>query len=174
MLFMNFMVDFTQVLGSRVIVYVNDDYDEYDYALSLTPRSWDQKISEELKASRAIGSYPYLEPYMDDANRKAFESFIDTYFELGIEEILNGNFPDDLYDFTAADIQMIINCLIATATNEEELANALRFIQKNGLKEYQMLFEKAWTTINSSDDDILALKLALNEVSEMEVRYGKH
>ena len=165
---------YLHLFPKKIIVDVKDNDGEYDYALSLTPRSWDQKISEELKASREIGSYPYLEPYMDEANRKDFESFIDTYFELGIEEILKGNFPTDLYDFTAADIQMIINCLIATATNEEELANALRFIQKNGLKEYQMLFEKVWTTINNSDDDILTLKLALNEVSEMEVRYGKH
>ena len=49
----------------KIIQDVKDKDDQYDYALSLTPRSWDQKISEELKAAREIQSYPYLEPYMD-------------------------------------------------------------------------------------------------------------
>ena len=35
-----------------------------------------RNISEELKASRKIQDFPYLEPYMDKQNREEFEEFI--------------------------------------------------------------------------------------------------
>ena len=157
----------------KIIQDIMRDDGKYDYAISLTPRAWDQKISAELKECRKINKVPHLEPYMDKENLKAFEEFMDLYFDLGVEEILKGNFPSDIYDLTHDKIQIIINCLIATATTEEELINAILFIQENHLSEYQALFEKRWTEINNTDDDILLLKLAKNEVAERSSNYGK-
>lgn len=158
---------------NKIIQDIKDKDGDYDYALSLTPRSWDQKISEELKTSRKIQSFPYLEPYMDKNNREQFEEFISIYFELGVEEILKGNIPDDIFDLTHDQIQIIINCLIATATTEEEIINALIFIGQNNLNEYQVLFEKRWTEINNTDEDILKLKLAKSGLGERRTSYGK-
>lgn len=158
---------------NKIIQDVKYKDGDYDYALSLTPRSWDQKISEELKASRKINSFPYLEPYMDKKNREEFEEFITVYFELGVEEILKGNLPSDIFDFTHDHIQIIINCLIATATTEEEIINSLLFIKQNNLSEYQALFEKRWIEINDSDEDILNLKLAKSDLNERRFGYGK-
>lgn len=158
---------------NKIIQDVKDKDGDYDYALSLTPRSWDQKISEELKASRKIQAFPYLEPYMDKKNREEFEEFISMYFELGVEEILKGNIPTDIFDLTHDRIQIIINCLIATATTEEEITNALTFIRQNNLNEYQALFEKRWTEINDTDEDILKLKLSKNGLGERSSGYGK-
>jgi hypothetical protein len=141
--------------------------------MSLTPRSWDQKISEELKASRKIQAFPYLEPYMDKKNKEEFEEFISMYFELGVEEILKGNIPADVFNLTHDRIQIIINCLIATPTTEEEITNALTFIRQNNLNEYQALFEKRWTEINDTDEDILKLKLAKSSLGERRTGYGK-
>ncbi len=158
---------------NKIIQDVKDKDGDYDYALSLTPRSWDQKISEELKVSRKIQAYPYLEPYMDQKNREEFEEFISVYFELGVEEILKGNIPFDVFDLTHDRIQIIINCLIATATTEEDVTNALTFIRQNNLNEYLALFEKRWTEINDTDEDILKLKLAKNGLGERRKGYGK-
>ena len=158
---------------NKIIQDVKDKDGDYDYAMSLTPRSWDQKISEELKASRIIQSFPYLEPYMDKKNRDEFEEFISMYFELGVEEILKGNIPTDIFDLTHDRIQIIINCLIATATTEEEITNALTFIGQNSLSEYQALFEKRWIEINDTDEDILRLKLAKSSLGERRTGYGK-
>ena len=158
---------------NKIIQDVEDKDGDYDYALSLTPRSWDQKISEELKASRKIQAFPYLEPYMDKKNREEFEEFISMYFELGVEEILKGNIPSDVFDLTHDRIQIIINCLIATATTEEEITNALIFIRQNNLSEYQALFEKRWTEINDTDEDILKLKLAKSSLGERSSDYGR-
>lgn len=158
---------------NKIIQDVKDKDGDYDYAMSLTPRSWDQKISEELKASRKIQAFPYLEPYMDKKNREEFEEFISMYFELGVEEILKGNIPADIFDLTHDRIQIIINCLIATATTEEEITNALTFIRQNDLSEYQALFEKRWIEINDTDQDILRLKLAKNSFGERRTGYGK-
>lgn len=158
---------------NKIIQDVKDKDGDYDYALSLTPRSWDQKISEELKASRKIHAFPYLEPYLDKKNREEFEEFISMYFELGIEEILKGNLPSDVFDLTHDQIQMIINCLIATATTEEEITNALTFIRQNNLSEYQALFEKMWVDINDTNEDILKLKLAKSDLGERSSGYGK-
>lgn len=158
---------------NKIIQDVKDNDGDYDYALSLTPRSWDQKISEELKASRKIQAFPYLEPYMDKKNREEFEEFISMYFELGVEEILKGNIPADVFDLTHDRIQIIINCLIATATTEEEITNALSFIRQNNLSEYQALFEKRWIEINDTDEDILRLKLAKSSLGERRTGYGK-
>ena len=132
-----------------------------------------KKISEELKASRKIQAFPYLEPYMDKKNREEFEEFISMYFELGVEEILKGNIPTDVFDLTHDRIQIIINCLIATATTEEEITNALTFIRQNNLSEYQALFEKRWIEINDTDEDILRLKLAKSSFGERRTGYGK-
>ena len=158
---------------NKIIQDVKDKDGDYDYAMSLTPRSWDQKISEELKASRKIQEFPYLEPYMDKKNREEFEEFISMYFELGVEEILKGNIPADVFDLTHDRIQIIINCLIATATTEEEITNALTFIRQNNLSEYQALFEKRWIEINDTDEDILRLKLAKSSFGERRIGYGK-
>lgn len=158
---------------NKIIQDVKDKDGDYDYALSLTPRSWDQKISEELKASRKIQSYPYLEPYMDKKNREEFEEFISMYFKLGVEEILKGNIPSDAFDLTHDQIQTIIICLIATVTTEEEITNALTFIRQNELSEYQALFEKRWSEINDTDEDILKLKLAKNDLGERSSSYGR-
>ena len=158
---------------NKIIQDVKDKDGDYDYAMSLTPRSWDQKISEELKASRKIQAFPYLEPYMDQKNREEFEEFISMYFELGVEEILKGNIPADVFDLTHDRIQIIINCLIATATTEEEITNALTFIRQNNLSEYQALFEKRWIEINDTDEDILRLKLAKSSFGERRAGYGK-
>ncbi len=158
---------------NKIIQDVKDKDGDYDYAISLTPRSWDQKISEELKAARSIHEFPYLEPYMDQKSREEFEDFISLYFELGVEEILKGNFPENAYNLTHDRIQIIINCLIATATTEEEITSALAFIRQNNLSEYQALFEKRWTDINSTDEDILKLKLAKNNLDERNSSYGK-
>ncbi len=157
----------------KIIQDIMKDDGKYDYAISLTPRAWDQKISAELKECRKINKVPHLEPYMDPENLKAFEEFMNLYFDLGVEEILKGNLPDDIFDLTHDKIQIIINCLIATATTEEELINALLFIRENHLSEYEALFEKRWTEINNTDDDILKLKLAKNEVNERSSNYGK-
>lgn len=158
---------------NKIIQDVKDKDGDYDYALSLTPRSWDQKISEELKASRKIQAFPYLEPYMDKKNREEFEEFISMYFELGVEEILKGNIPADVFDLTPDRILIIINCLIATATTEEEITNALTFIRQNNLSEYPALFEKIWIQINDTDEDILRLKLAKSSLGERRTGYGK-
>ena len=158
---------------NKIIQDVKDKDGDYDYAMSLTPRSWDQKISEELKASRKIQEFPYLEPYMDKKNREEFEEFISMYFELGVEEILKGNIPAEVFDLTHDKIQIIINCLIATATTEEEITNALTFIRQNNLSEYQALFEKRWIEINDTDEDILRLKLAKSSFGERRTGYGK-
>ncbi len=158
---------------NKIIQDVKDKDGDYDYAMSLTPRSWDQKISEELKASRKIQAFPYLEPYMDKKNKEEFEEFISMYFELGVEEILKGNIPADVFNLTHDRIQIIINCLIATATTEEEITNALTFIRQNNLNEYQALFEKRWTEINDTDEDILKLKLAKSSLGERRTGYGK-
>ena len=153
---------------NKIIQDVKDADGAYDYALSLTPRSWDQKISEELKGSRITHSFPYLQPYMDEKNREEFEEFISMYFELGVEEILKGNISDAfLGDF--AHVQMIINCLIATATTEEEIVNAMKFIKRNNLSEYESLFEHNWQRINDTDEDILRFRLAKNSLSEVEL-----
>ena len=158
---------------NKIIQDVKDKNGDYDYARSLTPRSWDQKISEELKAARKICEYPFLEPYMDKKNRDEFEEFISMYFELGVEEILKGNISSDVFDLTHDRIQIIINCLIATATTEEEITNALTFISQNNLSEYQALFEKRWIEINNTDEDILRLKLAKSCLGERSSGYGK-
>ena len=158
---------------TKIIQDVKDADGDYDYALSLTPRSWDQKISEELKASRQIHAFPYLEPYMDRKNREEFESFISLYFELGVEDVLAGKFPPDIYDLTHDRVQLMIGCLIATATTEEEIANSLTFIKQNDLNEYQALFETRWMEINDTDEDILKFKLAKNSVGERGSNYGK-
>lgn len=157
----------------KIIQDVKDENGDYDYALSLTPRSWDQKISEELKASRKIQAFPYLEPYMDKENRENFEEFISMYFELGVEDILKGNMPTDSLDLTADQVQLTINCLIATATTEEEITNSFAFIRQNGLREYEELFEKRWTEINNTQEDILKLRLAKNSLSERSPSHGK-
>ena len=158
---------------NKIIQDVKDKDGDYDYAMSLTPRSWDQKISEELKASRKIQEFPYLEPYMDKKNREEFEEFISMYFELGVEEILKGNIPAEVFDLTHDKIQIIINCLIATATTEEEITNALTFIRQNNLSEYQALFEKRWIEINDTDEDIIRLKLAKSSFGARRIGYGK-
>ena len=157
---------------SRILQDVKDEDGDYDYARSLTPRSWDQKISEELKASRGKG-YPYLEPYMDKSTREDFEAFMELYIELRIEDILRGNIPSDLFDLTHDKIQIIINCLIATARTEEEIYNSLLFIDRYNLNEYRALFEKRWVEINDTDDDILKFKLAKSRLDERRSNYGK-
>lgn len=158
---------------NKIIQDVKDNNGDYDYALSLTPRSWDQKISEELKVSRKLSSFPYLEPYMDKKNREELEEFIETYFNLEVEEILKGNLPPDIYGLLPDRIQMIINCLIATATTEEEILNSLLFIKQNNLSEYQALFEKKWTEINATEDDFLNFRLAKSNLDERSFNYGK-
>ena len=157
---------------NKIIHDVKNKYGEYDPAMSLTPRSWDQKISEELKASRKIHSFPYLDPYMDEQSRQNFEEFISTYFELGVEEILKGNTPTDILNLTTDQIIMIINCLIATATTEEEITNALAFIRQTNLKEYESAFETRWKAINDTREDILRLRLAKNSLNERRTSYG--
>jgi hypothetical protein len=158
---------------SKILQDVKDEDGDYDYARSLTPRSWDQKISEELKAARRVVKPPYLEPYMDEPTRKDFEAFIDLYISLHIEEILTGIFPSDIYDLTHDKIQIIINCLIATARTEEEIYNSLLFIDYFNLHEYRALFEKRWVEINDTDDDILKFKLAKSRLDERRSGYGK-
>lgn len=158
---------------NKIIQDVKDKNGDYDYALSLTPRSWDQKISEELKTSRKIQEWPYLEPYMDKRNREEFEEFISMYFELGVEEILKGNISSDVFDLTHDRIQIIINCLIATATTEEEIINSLKFIIQNNLNEYRALFEKRWMEINDTEEDILKFRLANSSLGERSSVYGK-
>jgi len=86
---------------------------------------------------------------------------------------LKGNIPADIFDLTHDRIQIIINCLIATAITEEEIINALTFIRQNNLSEYQALFEKRWTEINNTDEDILKLKLAKSGLGERRTSYGK-
>ena len=162
------------VFPKKIIVDVKDENDEYDYAKSLTPRSWDQKISEELKGARKSVVQPYLEPYMDEKERKDFEDFMNLYLELNVEEILKGNIPKDIFDLTYDKIQIIISCLFATARTEDEIYNSLLFIDYYKLNEYRVLFEKMWITINSSDDDILKFKLAESRMDERRFsRYGK-
>ena len=157
----------------KIIQDVKNKDGEYDYALSLTPRSWDQKISEELKASRKIGEYPYLEPYMNDSTRKEFEEFITLYFQLGIEEILKGNIPEDILLHNLSRVQTIIMCLIATVSTEEEIENALKFIELSHQKEYQAVFKNIWLKINSSDEDILKFRLAESTINERTTSHGK-
>ncbi|MBP5408385.1 MAG: ATP-binding protein, partial [Bacilli bacterium] len=146
---------------------------EYDYSKSLTPRSWDQKINQEILTARDQGDYPILDKMMDQSSLESFEEFISLYSELGIEKILKGDFPLNIFDLTHDKIQIIINCLIATASTEEELYNALLFIRKNHLNEYEALFEKRWSEINNSDEDIMLLKLAKSSLDERRTNYGK-
>ena len=47
------------------------------------------------------------------------------------------------------------------------------FYRKNNLSEYEALFEKRWTEINNSNEDILKLKLAKNSLGERRTSYGK-
>ncbi len=163
---------------NKIIQDVKDKDGDYDYARSLTPRSWDQKISTELKVSRGK-NYPYLEPYMDTKNREEFEDFIDMYFELGVEEILKGNISTDPIHLTAGDdrTQMTINCLIAAATTEEEVTNSLTFISQavtpQKQQELKNVFKKSWARINDTDNDILTLRRAENNLAERRVEHGK-
>lgn len=158
---------------NKIIQDVKDKNGEYDYSKSLTPRSWDQKISNHLIGKRKASQMPRLEIFMDESCERDFEEFMKLYFELGVEEILKGNIPFDVFDLTHDRIQIIINCLIATATTEEEITNALTFIRQNNLSEYQALFEKRWTEINDTDEDILKLKLAKSSLGERSSGYGK-
>ncbi len=147
----------------KILVDVKDKDGSYDPSRSLTPRSWDQKISEELKVSREIHAFPELEPYMDPQSRKEFEEFISVYLDLGIERILAGDMPDiETWNYTSDQIQTIVNCLVATASTEEEITNALTFINKFNMNEYRTLFEIMWIKINSDDNDILRLRMAKN------------
>ncbi|MBR3162298.1 MAG: AAA family ATPase [Bacilli bacterium] len=159
---------------NKIIQDIKDKNGEYDYGLSLSPRHWDEKINDEIINCRKFNKIPFLEPVMDKKNREEFEEFYKMYFEeLGIEEILKGNTTIDVFDLTHDRIQIIINCLIAAAATEEEITNALIFIKKNHLNEYKALFEKRWMDINDTDDDILKLKLAKNNLGERSLHYGK-
>lgn len=165
---------------NKIIQDVKDKDGEYDYSKSLTPRSWDQKISEELKISRKIRTKPYLEPHMDTKSREEFEEFMDMYiYELGVEEILKGNISTDPIHLTTGDdrTQMTINCLTAAATTEEEVTNVLAFISQAVLpqkqQEFQSLFKKSWTRINNTDDDVLTLRCAENNLAERRAEHGK-
>lgn len=158
---------------NKIIQDVKDKNGEYDWFKSLTPRTWDQQISEHLQRRRVDGEPSHLELFMDEECQNHFEEFIVMYFNLGVEEILKGNMPIDVFDLTHDKIQIIINCLIATATTEEEITNALTFIKQNNLSEYEALFEKRWMEINNTDEDILKLKLAKSALGERRTSYGK-
>ncbi len=158
---------------NKLVEDVVNEYGEYDYYLSLTPRSWKQKISDELRIARENNDSPDLDTYMDKNNKEDFEDFIKTYFRLGIEEILNGNFKEDKKYCTQDQIQIIINCLISTATTEEEIINSLLFIKQNNLNEYKSFFEKGWTKINNTNEDIIKFRLAKNEIGEKVLNYVK-
>ena len=150
----------------KIIEDAMDKNDDYNQAISLTPRSWDQKISRELIECRKIGEQPFLEPYMNSSSLKHFKEFINLYFELGIEDILQGHFNMDEIDLSGERILVIINCLVAAAVTEEEICNSLKFIKQYNLSEYQALFERRWIDINNTDEDILRLKLAKSSLSD--------
>ena len=143
-----------------------------DYSISLSPRNWEDKISEELKSCRLTGDYPYLDPYMSTDNKKSFEEFIEAYYDLGIDEILSGYVLDSTLSNTHDRIQIIINCLVSCASSEEELTYALQYIKENGLNEYMALFERRWLDINNTSEDLLKLKLAKSNLNERGMYYG--
>ena len=102
-----------------------------------------------------------------------FEEFITLYFQLGIEEILKGNIPEDILLHNLSRVQTIIMCLIATVSTEEEIENALKFIELSHQKEYQAVFKNIWLKINSSDEDILKFRLAESTINERTTSHGK-
>lgn len=147
----------------------------YDHCKSLTPRSWDQKISEEIKISRQTKEYPSLEKYMDEEMQKKFEEFMEKYFELGIEQIVSGEIKE-IHEFILLDyvkMATMVSCLIAVTTTEEQLENVLTFINKTNNNEFKTLFEKEWSKINNTKEDILNLRTALEMVESEEISYGK-
>ena len=94
------------------------------------------------------------------------------------------NFRDDFFSSCGISIKDILenqnfnsfisDCrLLSEMLSEEEIANALAFIEQNNLNEYKSLFEKRWTEINNTDDDILKLRLAQNSLQERSNGYGK-
>ena len=150
---------------SVLIQDVVDNTGKYDYTKSLTPRSWEQKISEEIKISRKLGEYPKLSFYMSSDAEKKFEDFMNNYFNLRVEDIVKGTYGD--FDTFSMDYTLFIeiaNKLSVIVSNEEELENALSFIKKLNNSEIQILFEKQWLTFNNSEDDIIMLREAKSVV----------
>ncbi len=173
---------YLHIYPEKIIVDAKDKDGNYDPSISLTPRSWDQKISEEIKVVRKLGDqeskHLYLEPYMEKEIRKDFEKFIEFYFSYGVEEILKGNIPteEEMVRLGSDKVQMIINCLVATAVSEDEIYNVLKFIKysTDNFHEYLQLFEMPWIKINNSPESILSLRLAKESLeNERGIKYGR-
>jgi len=148
----------------------------YDYSKSLTPRSWDQKINTELKISRQLGTRPQLDNYMTDLSRSQFEEFIDYYFKLQVEDIVNGNlYMINIYNYTDPEIQTIIAMLAAIVITDEQLKNAFEFIKLVYKAEYKSLFSILWTKIHSNEEDLIRIREAETLCFEEEKsgEYGK-
>jgi SpoVK/Ycf46/Vps4 family AAA+-type ATPase len=154
---------------------VTDSKGKYDYCKSLTPRSWDQKISEEIKISRRTGEYPKLGLYMSSDMESKFEEFMNYYFNLRIEDILNGTYGEvDTFAMDYSKFIEIANNLSVVVSNEEQLENAMIFIKQLNNPEIQTLFEKLWIKFNNTEEDIIMLreiKSVVFDESEV-VRHG--
>ena len=150
---------------------VTDSKGKYDYCKSLTPRSWDQKISEEIKISRITGEYPKLSLYMSSDMEHKFEEFMNSYFNLRVEDIINGSYGEvDTFAIDYSQFIEIAKNLAVVVSNEEQLENALKFIKKINNSEIQVVFEKLWIDYNNTDEDIIMLReVKENVFNESEV-----
>lgn len=160
----------------RSFLYNNGNYfmkdvkvnGKFDYSKSLMPRSWAQKINEELLAARNLGTYPLLEYYMSDEDRRVFEDFIDNYPKLADkfpDEIIKGEWEQADFILTD-DIEKVnfVNYLIPITYSDSELEHCLKFITMCCSPEILNLFKNEWISINKNEKDIKRLRLALNEV----------
>jgi len=154
---------------------VKDETGKYDYSKSLTPRSWEQKISTEIQVSRKLGEYPNLGLYMSPDDERKFEEFMNNYFKLRVEDIINGSYGEvDTFSMDYSLYIEIVNKLAVIVSNEEELENALSFIKQLNTPEIEVSFEKQWLNFNNKEEDIIMLreiKSVVFDESEV-VRHG--
>ena len=145
---------------------------EYDYSKSLNPRSWDQKISEAIKAGRYFEEMPDLEDIMTKEERENFEKHIALYGTLDVDLLIKGDYStiSNLLN-NLMILKVIFGCVIPYLKDEEKLTKFLRELYKNNVpKEIIQSFKLEWLEIHPGSENTQMLRLADEDAMQSQVK----
>lgn len=143
---------------------------------AMNPRSWTQQVSGKIRWCRKERKDPFRElreRIMPADLYSKFKGFSDKYFSLQIEDILSGKVssPDPLAN--PEDIMTIINCLIATISNKQELKSAMQYVYQLQNPEYHNMFSRVYLEIYNGEEDGLVFRECDAEISRGGRHYGQ-
>ena len=143
---------------------------------AMNPRSWTRQVSGNISWCRKARKDPFRElreRIMPADLYSKFKDFSDKYFSLQIEDILSGKVssPDPLAK--PEDIMTIINCLIATISNKQELKYAMQYVYQLQKPEYHNMFSKVYLDIYNGEEDGLVFRECDAEISRGGKRHGQ-